>query len=305
MSRQLFAALALLTSGALSCSESPTMPQPRESIIQPLCQLGCTETDPNPNAPGVFLGSGVTDIVCFNRTQTDADGDGLGDFCEKSLVAAFAPQLFYTAGDDVRREPHWASQKIGGQRVSIAYMLSYYRDTGSKGAQPGFGAHNGDSEVIREIVYYDETNKHWVLESATYSQHTGSTTYAMSAEGYPVVLEYPSHAGTYPKSWVSEGKHANYAHQNECNDGGFLDNDTCVANTVAARVEAGASLNVGSRLHRLLDCMPSSNPLYEYYGAGRSECYWTSRNFRGWVPDSVGGGDSGTSYSTILTNLGF
>lgn len=49
--------------------------------IQPLCKLGCMETDPYPDSAGVFLGSGVADDVCFNGSQTDTDQDGLSTFC--------------------------------------------------------------------------------------------------------------------------------------------------------------------------------------------------------------------------------
>lgn len=296
---------AILIAG---CSDdlSKQLPTSPKASVGPLCQLGCTETDPNPSAPGVFLGSGVTPGVCFNGTQTDADQDGLGDFCEKNLAAAFAPDLRYTPGDDIRREPHWAARFTAtDEQVSIAYLLSYYRDTGSKGFEPGLGAHNGDSESIGLRVYYNYSTKHWVLQSATYSQHGNYHVYDRGAAPYPYVLQYLGHPGSYPRSWVSEGKHANYAYQSECNAGGTLDNDTCEDNTADVRVEAGTPLNVGSRQHHLLDCMPSNNPSYEFYGAGRIECYWTLVLFRGWVPDSVGGGDSGTAYTDVLSVFGF
>lgn len=90
----------------ITCSEA-TRPDPTSprALIGPLCQLGCVETDPNPSAPGVFLGSGVTPMQCFGDMQTDADADGMGDFCEKSLAAAFAPELKYYSADNVGREP--------------------------------------------------------------------------------------------------------------------------------------------------------------------------------------------------------
>ena len=49
----------------------------------------------------------------------------------------------------------------------------------------------------------------------------------------------------------------------------------------------------------------SANPDYEFYGAGRVECYWTWKLFRGWVPDSVGGGDSEAAYTDHLSYFGF
>ncbi len=34
-------------------------------------------------------------MVCFNGSQTDSDGDGLSEFCERNLASAFAPELYY------------------------------------------------------------------------------------------------------------------------------------------------------------------------------------------------------------------
>ena len=79
-----FLAVVMIVSG---CSDWPTSVQLHRGTVgvQPLCQLGCVQTDPDPNAPGIFLGSGVTPTAC-RRTNTnlitDSDGDGLGDFCE-------------------------------------------------------------------------------------------------------------------------------------------------------------------------------------------------------------------------------
>ena len=74
------------------------------------CELGCIDPDPNPNAPGYYLGSGMTDEACYWNNYTDGDQDGLGDFCEKNLAAAFAPELYYYSGDNVKREPRWAAR---------------------------------------------------------------------------------------------------------------------------------------------------------------------------------------------------
>jgi hypothetical protein len=77
-------------------------------------------------------------------------------------------------------------------------------------------------------------------------------------------------------------------------------------NNASARVAAGAYLNIGSRAQTgtSSDCMASSNPLYQYYGSGRTECYWTTKRFRGWIPYSIGGADS-DPYSPILSSMGF
>ncbi|HXF96112.1 MAG TPA: hypothetical protein VNI61_08405 [Gemmatimonadales bacterium] len=116
-----------------ACTEAPSSLGPVPSAgVGPLCQLGCVETDPNPNAPGVFLGSGVSPDARFFGDHTDADRDRLSDFCEKNLALAFAPELFYWSADNVGREPYWVARgDIETEKVVIGYLLSYYRDEGS------------------------------------------------------------------------------------------------------------------------------------------------------------------------------
>ncbi|MGH9959287.1 MAG: hypothetical protein ACREBC_19545 [Pyrinomonadaceae bacterium] len=77
-------------------------------------------------------------------------------------------------------------------------------------------------------------------------------------------------------------------------------------NNTAARLAAYGLLNLGSRAVHLpgQDCMASANPSSTYYGSGRQECYWTTRNFRGWIPTTVGGAEA-LPYSTILSDHGF
>jgi hypothetical protein len=279
--------------------------------IVPLCQLGCLETDPNPSAPGVFLGSGVTDEVCFGSAQTDNDQDGLSTFCEKNLAAAFAPELWYASNDLVGREPHWVAKPVaaGSSTVRIAYLLSYYDDGGTTSplCDNSFGdgpcsGHFGDSELIALDVDYDPDTSHWVLATAYYSAHENTNTYSRGwSNAYPTQLTYPSHPGAYPRSWVAFGKHANYGSQSECDSGGFLGFDHCSLANTAARVSAGQNLNLGSRnVHTSAqDCMLSSDPIKVQMGV--IECYWTTRRFSGWsgaIPDA-------TSYGPKLSSLGF
>ena len=99
-----------------------------------LCHVGCVETDPFPDSAGVFLGSGVTGDLCVGGGQSDHDGDELSTFCENNLAAAFAPELYHWAYDEVGRESYWAARPIlpwSGDTVEIAYLLGYYRDAGS------------------------------------------------------------------------------------------------------------------------------------------------------------------------------
>ncbi|HEU5357879.1 MAG TPA: hypothetical protein VFU45_02075 [Gemmatimonadales bacterium] len=305
--------MALL--GTTACGDTTTSPsRMQRAAITPLCATGCTDIDPYPDSAGVFLGSGITPSACTDGT--DADADGLEDFCEDNLALAFAPELKYWDADEIGREPHLAVRPLdaGADSVRIAYLLSYYLDAGSAGGflcslfwvRPECEGHNGDSEAIWLDVYYHVTTQHWVLSRAEYSAHDGANVYARGAGEYPTNLEYPTHPGAYPRSWVSEGKHANYAHRSDCTGGGPWGLDTCADNNASARVSAGAYLNIGSNAHHLStqDCMPSTNPDYEYYGSGRLECYWTNQRFRGWIPTWVGGSDS-DPYSPKLLGHGF
>ena len=268
----------------------------------------------------MFLAS-IDPYECFTSqgsTGVDADGDGLEDYCEEIIAPAFAPQLYYYNQDDVRGEPHWVAQVTLNNTVVIGYLLSYYYDLGAtrfygpcmgSPSLPGCPGHYGDSEDIYLTVLYDATTQHWVLDRAVYSQHDGYGIYNPGSQGYPTDLVYPSHPGAYPRAYVAEGKHGNYASVSECNLGGMGWSDTCNDDNTAAQVAMygpGGSLNIGSRaIHSASqDCMPSANPSYEYYGSGQLECYWTNQRFRGWIPTYLGGDDT-DPYSPKLAYNGF
>jgi hypothetical protein len=284
-----------------------------------MCQLGCLDTDPAPDSVGIFISSSVTQDLCSEGT--DLDADGLSEFCEKQLAAAFAPQLYHWNLDDIRGEPHWAARwSSDGERVVVAYLLSMYVDQGATAPictiplpwpfpnpPEECAGHNGDSETAILDLTYHTASQHWVLSHAKYSQHEWYGHYASDEVGYPTVLTYPGRLGGYPRIYVAEGKHAGYATRNECNDGGYLQVDTCAQGNTATRVVAGNQLNIGSSASHTAaqDCMPSSNPGYEYYGSGREECYWTDRPFRGWIPTTIGGGAAVPSYSHRLVEQGF
>ena len=316
MPRGLIVVGALLASLSISsCSEPPpTAPSIRASRgITPMCQLGCTETDPNPTAPGVFLGSGVVPDDC--GIYTDSDQDGLGDFCEKQLSFAFSPELYHWQFDHVGREPYWVARPTPSGGVRLGYLLSYYRDEGSNHwlctgqpfwIDPSCFGHNGDRESIFLDVYYDWDTQHWVLENGWLSRHDEFFQHPRGSDSYPTQFIYPSHPGSYPRVYVSEGKHANYATKTGCNGGGQYGTDTCAQVNTATRLEWSSLWNLGSRTTHSgdQDCKLSRNPSFEYYGSGRYECYWTGVDFRGWIPTSVGGAVAG-SYSPVLQAMGF
>jgi hypothetical protein len=244
----------------------------------------------------------VTPDVCTDGT--DSDLDGLEDFCEKNLAAAFAPELAYAQADNVGREPHWVASPLSEDNVRIGYLLSYHVDLGT---QDPYGCmnflpaewcwgHAGDSEDIYLDVQYDWFSQHWVLKTAYYSRHGIYGVYNAGSNGYPGLF-YPAHPGAYPRSYVSMYKHANYASQPEC-DAAQYGYEDCFPNAYA-RTASGASLNLGSRNHQRLNCMSSSDPLYS--GDGRIECYWTGVAFAGWQTFQP----TAAPYSPKLWNFGF
>lgn len=134
--------LSLLT---VACTETATAPDTRASTalsegVTPMCELGCTETDPYPTANGLFLGSGVTPTVCFGDEHTDLDADILSDFCEKNLAQAFAPELYYHFYDEVGREPYWlAEPRPFGTVRRISTMDPVGRSVSGPQARSGVG----------------------------------------------------------------------------------------------------------------------------------------------------------------------
>lgn len=292
----------------------PSAPQLAGGIV-PMCQLGCLDSTPNPEAPGLYLGSGVTPEVCVGGGQTDHDGDGLSTFCENNLAAAFAPELRYEWGDEVGREPYWAARPVAANdasTVTIAYLISYYIDTGSTAwgcsVPPGnylCPGHNGDSEAIILQVKYDDETENWVLSRAYYSQHTTYGIFKWGPQGYPAALAYPARPGGYPRAFVAVGKHANYGSISACNNGAFAATDDCTHVDTSERIFISAAYNVGSNAVRLIDCVLSRDPSYVYYGSGKQECYWTSSEFRGWIPTSIGGTAAEPGYGARLSSFGF
>lgn len=330
VSRSSLVLLAALASGCADPASESTddLPGPPRAELDIQCLPGCTETDPYPDSAGAFLSSAVSPETCFYASGTDADGDRLVDRCERDLAQRFAPQLYYYRYDDVRREPYWvagmnspqytnvrANTPIypGGGQVRIVYLLSYYEDLGGQtfsctipGAHLICLPHHGDSEWILLDLWYNERTQHWLLKGILMSQHTYAEGYStLPGKTYTTRIAYPEKAGTYPRVWVAQGKHANYPNKASCDEGGTFDSDTCEKNNTGARVEYSGAYNLGSRPARLRDCVQSRNPSWQFYGTGKQECYWRAGDtFRAWYPDNIGGGESGV-HADILASLGF
>ena len=281
-----------------------------------LCGSGA-EVDPHPEAPGIFLCSALTANYCFNGANSDQDQDGLADYCEKQISFAFRPELRYsTSQDDIRGEPYWVARQDSAGHVIVGYLQSYYRDFGS--VQWGctvpakwnkkYGCHNGDSESIWLVIGYNAATSHWVLQTAYYSAHDEFIESAYDAPGGYAAVQYPEPAGGgYPRAWVAEKKHANYFSQAGCNFGNFqwgVAWDWCADDDASMRLAWSNDWNIGSESHPFVNSVASRDPSYEYYGGGRTECYWTEKSFRGWVPDAIGGFEV-SSYLGKLVHFGF
>ena len=301
-----------------ACAEpgtDPLSPDLKNDKVGTNCLPGCTDVDPDENAPGYFMTSAVTGNACMSTSGgNDVDGDGLNDRCERDLAARFAPELFYYSHDEVGREPKWVAKwQVTNYTVRIGYLISYYRDAGSvqNGCNASCGGHHGDSEAIFLDVTYNTTTRHWVLKTAHYSAHTTTLVFdgVTGQKLTGIRLEYPDHPQGYPRSWVAISKHANYATRAQCEAGNF-GLDYCDRNNTGARVAAGGSLNIGARglaNHTAAqDSTRSVNPNYIYYNAVpiRYEAYWTRKDFAGWVPNNISGARS-SPYSDKLAQFGF
>jgi len=254
-----------------------------------MCQAGCIDTDSFPASPGVFISYTVTGPECFEGDHTDADYDGLSDFCEKNLSEAFAPQLALGSAlaDPATREPRWVAQPFGADKVRIVYLLSYHLDYGTVnwpcGLEPGpvheCAGHPGDSESIGIVVRYVAATHHWILDRLDLSQHTAYQAIGSGPMGYPSVT-YPYKEGGQPRVYVAIGKHANYATLAECDDGGFWSTDSCSPDRFEI-VRTGANYNLGSDAVKFVNCVTSDHPVYG--PLGYVECYWTGATFAGWT----------------------
>lgn len=93
-------------------ADTPWGPQPNKWACvdpdNPSCLPGPSPEDPDPSAPGIFIGADWTMSLC--RDSNDSDLDGLHDNCEYLLAAAFSPLLATSPNDqDLTRETYWAA----------------------------------------------------------------------------------------------------------------------------------------------------------------------------------------------------
>lgn len=174
--------------------------------------------------------------------------------------------------------------------------------------------HLGDSEAIILEVRYDNASEHWILNDATFSQHEGYQTFFENDVGtmadraggswndmdyfwsftgpsngtYPTLLTYTQSGrpGGAPDIEIAVNKHANYATPLACNHGGgFLGigHDSCSSDAwmqLYPYDDYVGFRNVGSRAVKLLDIVPSRNPVLA--GLGYTESFWSDTSFAGW-----------------------
>lgn len=273
--------------------------------------------DPSPGADGIWIGWRGTDCYLMYAgaaasTMIDQDHDGLRDECEHRLAVAFSPLLNMSAIDGCPAgEPYWAAKFIEnlspyetGDMVKIAYMPAYHDDCGDD------GGHNADSEFIQLTVAYNPSSQHWELVNSWLSAHSCNSlsaecvasTFAAgfsSHSNWGPIFEFPSgRPKSFPRVYVSRGKHANYRSREACSGGGAFGQDDCAVDTDMGRFRVWQDRNVGSARFPLRDCVTSTSSLPQRTG---TECFWSGTFFAGWRPWSYGV----TPYSVLLTSLVF
>lgn len=255
--------------------------------------------DPNPSTSGVWLGSSTTPGACFTAGKGaaaagDADRDGLKDSCEYRIARSFAPMMSFNPSENcVEAEPYWAAKRFPNGYVSIAYLLSYWRDCGYPGGPGGFTSHLGDSEMVTVMVKFRPSTEHWETVRVWTSAHWGAST-DKSRWTTESELDYMPgiRARVYPIIYVAENKHANYADPSCGGDSSFPDWCGGYSLWYWGRVPVKPTKNVGSRYVDLVGCPHST-----IKSSPRTECFYKNRKFGGW---NVFGDSGVTSYRTIM-----
>lgn len=281
----------------------------------PLCLPGPSPDDPDPDAPGYFIGPDYNMDHCTQ--SNDFDYDGFDDNCEYRIARRFAPLLATVVApyDDTSAEPYWVAEyeeNLPGGPFSgglkVMYLLSYHEDLGTRVEGQTLYAHKGDSEFVVLWIGFREATQHWELTWAYYAAHHGEPGES-DFVGAARLLEFPDQYYGYPRIWVAKSKHASYISRDACNAGGLLGFDACETNQDDRRVEVLQERNLGSGEHRFLNCVTTteSSP-YTYPG---TECFWhdpinTTYEFCGWgYADYDRDLGCATRYAVHLATFGF
>lgn len=289
--------------------------------VDPQCSHTPPAGDPNPSAPGVYLGSGFTPSACTGVSINDVDNDDFDDFCEFQLALAFRPLLSTNPYDeDLSREPYWAATwNAANNEVWMMYMPAYHFDNGNQHADVCQGSnhaycwgHFGDSEYIYLRARYNASTQHWALYDATLSAH-----WLESCPWLPLThcdyttmyiadnMEYPTKAYHYPRIYVSLDKHANYNTRGNCNDGGAYHSDDCTDNADDSRITVNRYKNVGETWAPMITSTTSSSPI-EFSGTEYFSNNFAFTPFCGWDGPSVyNRNNCSTSYEYVLYYYAF
>lgn len=296
--------------------------------------------DPDSAAVGYWLPGTENQWGHCADPDNDQDLDGLDDECEFALALVFRPELSFSVGDELRREPRWAAQWVDGESesrtVRIAYLLSYWMDLGDGGTSqstcsifalfpvPGLlssldtcGGHAGDSEWIRLDVTYNIDSEHWFVSDAALSAHEWDVDFQLGQDStlrsvvevfpsYVTSMEYGDRKGGFPKVYVADRKHANYPTKQYCEDhrgvkkGLNSMSDTCTLPRYTERLAVSSNQNIGSRSHQFINCVSTQRSDHPNYGSSLQECYWSSWSNFRGWFDTSGGGGHATAYSFQL-----
>lgn len=267
-------------------------------------------SDPNPSAPGMWLGADMTPSRCFAGTKAtidptlpDLDHDWLFDSCEYVLASGFRPFLHAT-GTCIDAQPFWAAKYFPGVAtladpnprglVRIMYMPAYFVDCGYPIiGRPG--GHDGDSEFIIVEASFDPSTSHWVAERLYLSNHQDDDIDVQATSG---AITWGANSRSYPQIWVADGKHANYLSEPACDEGGggiyWWDFDECWTGHLEGRLAVMPYSNVGevfsgSMFHSLLDIyqQTSGGDCFRFGSNPRAECFVSEhRDFAGWRSDN-------------------
>lgn len=311
---------SVITITVVACSGDQVMPLEQGDIISLQTTAWCEahpiecgggSTDPNPSAPGYYIGLGFSKTECqTSNGANDIDFDGVRDFCEDAIAARFAPKMMY--GDNVDGEPKWAAQWFGfrDRWLRVFYALSYYDDFGPVPScilPISFcNPHRGDAEAVVLDLSYDATTEHWILSNLHLSRHEVWDHYG----GASPDITYPNRSKGYPAVWVARKKHANYISDAACDSGGpagpvyvdlittILHPDDCQSVGSFRPITNGFN-NLGSFYVNVNQCWDSSDPTRT-----GSECFWNEfdangerMKFRGWY--QPGGLMSGPYYGKL------